>query len=69
MHKAISPGSEFSGIGIDLPIDPQCGSADAKPKPTYPDPAELPTQQGAQGLKFDFKDGTRVFCPEGEKVF
>ena len=96
MNKAISPGSEFSGIGFDLPIEPQyfvesaaasgstssppaiqilpasaTGSADAKPdskpKPAYPAPAELPTQQGPQGLRFDFNDGARVFCPDGEQ--
>jgi len=96
MNKAISPGSELSGIGFDLPIEPQyfvdsaaasgstssppaiqilpasaTGSADAKPdskpKPAYPAPAELPTQQGPQGLRFDFNDGARVFCPDGEQ--
>lgn len=90
MNKAISRGSEFSGISIDLPVEPKIfvksaagsaptastpaaqiapapssGSAAAKPKPAYPAPAELPTQQGPQGLRFDFNDGARVFCPDG----
>ena len=92
MNKAISPGSEFTEIGVELPVelqyfvesgvgsepvspaptakippDPATGSAGAKPKSAYPAPAELPTQQGPKGLRFDFNDGARVFCPDGEQ--
>lgn len=92
MNKAISPGSEFTEIGVDLPVElqyfaesaagpepvspapaakiapaPLGGSADAKPKPAYPAPAGVPTQQGPKGLRFDFNDGARVFCPDGEQ--
>jgi hypothetical protein len=97
MNKAISPGSEFTEIGNELPVElqyfdfgesaagPQSvppapkigpdptsgstanGSADAKPKPAYPAPAGSPTQQGPKGLRFDFNDGARVFCPDGEQ--
>jgi autotransporter strand-loop-strand O-heptosyltransferase len=92
MNKAISPGSEFTEIGVELPVElqyfgdsaagsepvapapagktppePATGSADAKPKPAYPAPAELPTQQGPKGLRFDFNDGARVVCPDGEQ--
>ena len=35
------------------------------PKRAYPAPTELPTQQGPHGLRFDFNDGARVLCPEG----
>src|ERR1700719_24204 len=82
MNKAISPGSEFTEIGVELPVELQyfgekaggpepvspaaSGSADATPKPAYPAPAALPTQQGPKGLRFDFNDGARVFCPDGE---
>jgi autotransporter strand-loop-strand O-heptosyltransferase len=33
-------------------------------KRAYPPPAELPTQQGPKGLRFDFNDGCRVVMPE-----
>lgn len=39
--------------------------ADA-PKPAYPPAAEQPTQVGPKGLRFDFNDGARVFCPQAE---
>jgi hypothetical protein len=92
MNKAISPGSEFTVVGSELPVEmqyfvdsaagsapvasapatksppePATGSADAKPKPAYPAPAGVPTQQGPKGLRFDFNDGARVFCPDGEQ--
>jgi autotransporter strand-loop-strand O-heptosyltransferase len=34
-------------------------------KLTYPPPAELPTQTGPKGMRFDFNDGCRVLVPEG----
>src|ERR1700723_2251300 len=98
MNKAISPGSEFTEVGSELPVElqyfgekaagsepasppepvspapttqippaPATASAEAKPKPAYPAPAALPTQQGPKGLRFDFNDGARVFCPDGEQ--
>ena len=39
-------------------------AADAKPP--YPPPAQLPTQQGPKGLRFDFNDGCRVMLAESE---
>lgn len=42
-------------------------SALAQPvKPAYPPPAELPTQEGPDGLRFDFNSGARVFFPASE---
>jgi len=35
-------------------------AAGTPPKPAYPPPAVLPTQQGPRGLRFDFNDGCRV---------
>jgi autotransporter strand-loop-strand O-heptosyltransferase len=43
------------------------GSASAKP--IYPPPADLPTQAGPRGIRFDFNQGARVVVPnwaEGE---
>jgi autotransporter strand-loop-strand O-heptosyltransferase len=51
-------------------VDPQSAfitqSAAASVTRTYPPPAELPTQEGARGLRFDFNDGCRVHLPESE---
>jgi autotransporter strand-loop-strand O-heptosyltransferase len=35
------------------------------PKRAYPAPAEVPTQEGPHGIRFDFNDGCRVMLPEG----
>ena len=51
------------------------GSAPSEPIPVsvcapitraYPAPADLPTQQGPKGLRFDFNDGCRILLPKGE---
>src|SRR5579859_1457327 len=41
-------------------------SASAPPKRAYPAPAEVPTQEGPKGIRFDFNDGCRVMLPEGK---
>ena len=41
------------------------GSAPAN-KPAYPAPAEIMTQEGVRGLRFDFNDGCRATFPESE---
>lgn len=38
-------------------------------KRAYPAPAEVPTQQGAKGIQFDFNDGCRVVFAETEHPF
>jgi autotransporter strand-loop-strand O-heptosyltransferase len=43
---------------------PAAGSASAPAKRNYPAPAEIPTQQGARGIQFDFNDGCRLVLPE-----
>jgi autotransporter strand-loop-strand O-heptosyltransferase len=35
------------------------------PKRPYPPPAEMPTQRGPAGIRYDFNDGCRVTLPEG----
>src|SRR5215472_16414991 len=45
------------------PASSSNGSSQAPPKRPYPAPAELPTQQGPKGLRFDFNDGCRVMLP------
>lgn len=40
------------------------GAAEPPQKPHFPPPAELPTQLGPDGLRFDFNLGARVAVPE-----
>ena len=47
-----------------VPPEDSVGASAAPPKRAYPAPAELPTQQGTNGLQFDFNDGARVLLPE-----
>ena len=42
------------------------GDSAAPVKRAYPAPAEVPTQEGPKGLRFDFNDGCRVVLPESE---
>jgi autotransporter strand-loop-strand O-heptosyltransferase len=42
----------------------ESASAAARP-PSFPLPPEKPTQQGPQGLLYDFNDGCRLFLPAG----
>jgi autotransporter strand-loop-strand O-heptosyltransferase len=52
------------------PIQPTGGPVSSTPgdapKRPYPAPAEVPTQQGPEGTRFDFNDGIRVLLPEGK---
>ena len=49
------------------PSAPTAGAAPSGPaKRNYPTPAEVPTQQTAKGILFDFNDGCRVVVPEAE---
>jgi hypothetical protein len=41
-------------------------TASAPSKRAYPAPAEIPTQEGPKGIRFDFNDGCRVMLPEAE---
>jgi autotransporter strand-loop-strand O-heptosyltransferase len=44
----------------------QDSSTQAPVKRAYPAPAEVPTQAGLKGIRFDFNDGCRVVLPEGK---
>ena len=41
-------------------------SASALVKRAYPAPADMPTQEGPKGMRFDFNDGCRVHLPDSE---
>ena len=52
------------------PGQPASASGDASqapPKRPYPASAEVPTQRGPKGLRFDFNDGCRLTLPESER--
>src|SRR6266446_5046934 len=64
-------------LNVEMPVkgdpsaaatpSPPAQSASAPPgKPAYPPPAEVPTQEGPKGLRFDFNGGCRVHLPESE---
>jgi len=42
------------------------GSSIAPPKRAYPAPAPIPTQSGPADIRFDFNDGARMVCPQGQ---
>ena len=43
------------------------GSTAAPVKRVYPLPSRLPTQQGPNGIRFDFNDGFRILVPESNR--
>jgi autotransporter strand-loop-strand O-heptosyltransferase len=52
-----------SETDLDLPRSP---NQSPEHKRAYPAPAELPTQEGTQEIRFDFNDGCRVMLPESK---
>jgi autotransporter strand-loop-strand O-heptosyltransferase len=56
------PDEDF-GLLVDRPAQPIPLAAPPE-KRRLPTPAELPTQTGPMGLRFDFNDGCRVMLPE-----
>jgi hypothetical protein len=78
----VDPGSAQIGSGSAAPVavatiaapvradhgQPAASNdaSQAPPKRPYRAPAELPTQRGAKGLRFDFNDGCRLMLPESE---
>jgi autotransporter strand-loop-strand O-heptosyltransferase len=56
-----------SGVAPETPseaISSTSSSGAAPAKASYPPPAQVPTQQGARGIQFDFNHGCRVVLPE-----
>jgi len=54
--------------GVGVPCAGSAGASAPAPaaKPAYPPPADIPTQEGPNGLRFDFNGGCRVLFPETE---
>jgi autotransporter strand-loop-strand O-heptosyltransferase len=61
---AAEPASETPPMAATEPL-PAAGASGPAQKPAYPPASEAPTQEGPQGLRFDFNDGCRVLVPEG----
>jgi autotransporter strand-loop-strand O-heptosyltransferase len=64
--SGVSPTSESSEISSRTISSPEATSAlvsAEQNKRPYPVPAEVPTQEGANGARFDFNDGCRVTLP------
>jgi autotransporter strand-loop-strand O-heptosyltransferase len=64
-RPADSQGRVPAAAGQDLDRAPQ-PSASVSAKRTYTAAPEQPTQEGPNGLRFDFNEGCRVFAPESE---
>ena len=66
--SAVAPGGAPGAPALTQPTagGPAPSTSGEPPKRPYPAPAELPTQQAAQGIRFDFNDGCRVMLPEGK---
>lgn len=61
----VAPAAPAAGAAPAAPA--ASGPAEPPPKQHFPPPAELPTQLGPDGLRFDYNFGARVFLPETRK--
>jgi autotransporter strand-loop-strand O-heptosyltransferase len=76
-----STSAEFTVPAVLEAVAPTVSSSEASPaeaavtssaqaavgiKPAYPRPAQVPTEEGPRGLRFDFNDGCRVVLPQAE---
>ena len=71
MHDLIRPGDEVAESGVPNPEAPALAGAPeptspAAARPAYPLPADLPTQEGPRGIRFDFNLGARLTVLPGE---
>src|SRR5262245_34827037 len=62
---ATSPAQDPNLSSSAPPAQPTSASAPAKA--AYPPPAEIPTQIGPNGLRFDFNNGARLVLPESDQ--
>ncbi|RDU99509.1 autotransporter strand-loop-strand O-heptosyltransferase [Trinickia dinghuensis] len=66
---AASAASEMSASAAEPSVTAEPASGhpgDPTIKPAFPAPAQVPTQTGPRGIRFDFNDGCRVALPEGD---
>lgn len=61
---ASASGAAVAGPAAAAPEAGAAGSGRPEAKRPYPAPAEIPTQTGPGGLRFDFNDGCRVMVPD-----
>ena len=65
--SAVAPGAAAGALAPTQPTGgPAPSTSGEPPKRPYPAPAELPTQEGPEGIRFDFNDGCRIVLPEGK---
>jgi autotransporter strand-loop-strand O-heptosyltransferase len=57
------PASVASAVTPAGPASPTSGPPEPDKKQPYPSPANLPTQLGPAGIRFDFNHGARVILP------
>lgn len=66
-HLALGHGTEPLSEGQQ--DGSEAAASAAQNKPAYPSAAEVPTQQGPNGLRFDFNSGCRVLLPRSENTW
>jgi len=59
-----SPGDTGQPSADGSPATSDASGSAEKSKAAYPAPADIPTQQGPGGVRFDFNSGCRVLLPE-----
>src|ERR1700686_2495717 len=62
-----SPAQPSPAAAPSAPPPPVASSPSEPVKRAYPAPAEVPTQEGPKGARFDFNDGARVLLPESDR--
>ena len=75
-QQALSPAASGSVVSLVPPSKPPAGSpagavggppgtqGEPPPKAQFPPPADRPTQEGPDGIRYDFNFGTRVALPD-----
>jgi autotransporter strand-loop-strand O-heptosyltransferase len=63
--KSVEPATTESASAAASGSAAASASAPAD-KRAFPAPAALPTQEGPEGVRFDFNDGCRILLPEGK---
>jgi autotransporter strand-loop-strand O-heptosyltransferase len=63
---AATPASPSSPPASPPATAAPSGASGTPVKRAYPAPADVPTQEGPKGIRFDFNDGCRVMMPESE---
>jgi len=65
-ENAATTAALTEAASAETPASSEDAAASEQTRP-FPAPAEIPTQTGPAGIRFDFNDGVRVLLPESEQ--